>query len=58
MLAGLVSLKITDSFDACKKARPLAAPMAILSLISHKTGIGLFASATTPHQSFKQAYPS
>ena len=58
MLAGLVSLKIIDSSDACKKAKPLAAPMAILSLISHESGTGLSTSATTPHQSFKQTYPS
>jgi len=41
---------MTDFSDVCKKARPLAAPMAILSLISHESGFGPPASVMQHHQ--------
>lgn len=46
MFEDLKSLYMTVFSDVCKKARPLAAPMAIFSLISHESGSGPSASAT------------
>jgi len=45
---------MTDFSDVCKKARPLAAPMAIFSLVSHESGSG--PSASTRLEPYHHGY--